>query len=226
MIIKKINLFNLLKLSSLLTIAAISLVSCDNDNEAPITEVEETEQFLSGRSLLFGASDSSSIRPEEPDSLIFNVIFFDEGGASYDGSSTLNTTSGTSTYNQTGNLGILQLDDDTLGIVTISLTFDENNANGGTGLYEATSSTTTENGAFQLSQVLDSFSEQEILSLQEQYIGLTEAEAFELAEDDVRLQGFRVREVDGVGQGLTADFLPRRLNFHIENGIVISISFG
>ena len=77
-----------------------------------------------------------------------------------------------------------------------------------------------------MSQVLDSFSEQEILSLQEQYIGLTEAEAFELAEDDVRLQGFRVREVDGVGQGLTADFLPRRLNFHIENGIVISISFG
>jgi len=217
---KKINLFNLLKLSSLLTIVAISLVSCDNDNEAPITEVDETEEFLSGRFLSLGDELT------EPNSLILNFLVFDIGGTSYFGQNSLTTTSGTSTYTQTGDLGILQLDDDTLGIVTISLTFNENNLSGGRGLYEATSSTVTENGTFQLSSDLSSFSEEEILSLEEEYIGLTEAEAFELAEDDVRLQGFRVREVDGVGQVLTADFLPRRLNFHIENGIVISISFG
>jgi len=183
---KKINLLNLLKLSSLLMIAPISLVSCDSSNEDPITEVEQTEQFLSNRVLLL--DDGSGF------SSILSAIFFGDGGVSYNGSSFLVGTSGTSTYSQTGNLGILQLDDDTLGIVTISLTFDDISTSfDEIGQYEATSSTITETGTFQLSATIDPFSDEEIASFEEQYIGLTEDEAFELAEADGQFQGIRVK---------------------------------
>jgi len=139
----------------------------------------------------------------EPTSIL-NGILFNDGGQSYIGLNPIFTTT----------------DDQTIGAVTITLTFDTTLA----GQYEAVSITSTETGTFTLSENQNPFSEGEITTLEEQFIGLTEEEAFDLAEE--QLLEVRISQIDGISPILTTDFIASRINLIIVNDIVTAISFG
>lgn len=58
----------------------------------------------------------------------------------------------------------------------------------------------------------------------EPYLGLTEQEAGDLADEEGR--PWRVTEIDGEPQIVTLDFSPDRLNFAITGGVVTGVTTG
>ena len=56
------------------------------------------------------------------------------------------------------------------------------------------------------------------------FLGLTEAEAAAIAEENAIV--WRVTRIDDSSNGVTDDFNPGRLNFQIDDGIITSVSLG